>query len=95
MHDKIITEEFQIGQLVTVKSETHGIKEKCLLPENWDKTIRPWDNVKIPKDTIGFVVGFLGSWHTCMVIVCWGGTLEGQNLAIHGNRLIKAQVPEK
>jgi len=81
---------FRVGELVTVKTETHGIKDKCLLPENFDKTITPMDNVMVPDGCVGIVLGFLGIGHTCMVIVCFGGILGGQKLALSENKLKKA-----
>ena len=88
-------EEFKVGQLVTVKKKTSGIKEKCMWPENFDKTIRPWDNIQIPMGTVGIVLGFVGAWHTCWVVVVWGGCLEGQKLALSENKLIKATPTRK
>lgn len=87
--------DFYVGQLVTVKAETHGIKEKCLWAENFDKTIKPHDNVMVPRGCIGIVVGFVGIGHTCMVIAAWGGDLGGQNLALSENKLIKATPDPK
>lgn len=82
--------DFVAGDLVTPIRETSGILEKCWWPENIDKTIRPWDNVKIPENTIGMVVGFIANYHTCMAIVAWGGSLGGKKLVTSANRLKKA-----
>ena len=93
MKDVDNIEEIQVGDLVTVKTTTSGIKEKCLWPENIDKTIRPWDNVLIPKNTIGILIGINIQMPTCMAIVAWGGTLGGQKLVIAGNNIKKATFP--
>jgi len=78
------------GQLLTVSGDTYGIKEKCLFHEHMDETIHPLDNVLIPDGTIGMIVGFVGNWHTCMVTVAWGRSLNGQKLVLSEKRLIKA-----
>jgi hypothetical protein len=88
--ETILTEWMSPGQLVTVKQDCYGLKEKCFFEENMGETIEPWDNIKVTSDTIGMIVGFVGGWHTCMVIVAWGGDLGGLKLAISENKLKKA-----
>jgi len=79
----------EIGQLVRMISGSYGLKEHCLKPENWEKTILPWDNVRIPGDTTGIVVGIMGGWHTIMYTVLWALTSGPKKLIISSNKIEK------
>lgn len=80
---------YKIGELVRCPKSTYGLPEKCM--ENMEKTIRPNDNVRIEKDTIGMIVGYLGNYHTLMYLVCWGGSLCGMKLFVTDNKFEKLQ----
>lgn len=82
--------EIEVGDLVIATEDTYGIKEECLLPENFNKTIMPWDNVAIEKDTPGLVVRVMGYWHTRMLVICWGNSSgNSRNLVLSENKIKK------
>ena len=75
-------EELRAGQLVIVEAESYGIEEKWFTNEEFSsKTIRHEDNIFIPKHSIGCVVGFINSYHTCMTLVAWSN-MDGKKLLL-------------
>ena len=75
-------EEIRAGQLVIIEERRYGIEEKWFTNEEFSsKTIRHEDNILIPKHSIGCIVGFINSYHTCMALVAWSN-MDGKKLLL-------------
>jgi len=79
--------ELRAGQLVIVEAESSGIEEKWFTSEEFSgKTIRQGDNFSIPKHSIGCIIGFINSYHTCMALVAWSN-MNGKKLLLAADHL--------
>lgn len=85
--DKLNDGELRAGQLVIVEEQKFGIEEKWFTNEDFaSKTIRQSDNIPIPKHSIGCIVGFINSYHTCMALVAWSN-MNGKKLLLAADHL--------
>lgn len=79
-------EIFSIGDLVTINDKCGAVFGTS--PELWkpwkpgkiSKTITIADNIQIPKNTLGVIIGYVGHYHTILYTVMWLNLGENQTI---------------
>jgi hypothetical protein len=85
------TEQLKPGDLVVIQTKDgiYGTLPKCWVPENWESTITAADNIHLPKNSVGVVIGEIGNfYHTALYNVSWLN-LGGTTLTVPGSRVEK------
>lgn len=77
---------FGVGSLVENPEEIYGIAEECFFPENANKTIHFYHNVRIPAGTLGIVIGHYCIAGVLFVSVCWSCN-PIRHLVVHADKI--------